>query len=61
VNGWVCTGQERSSVQPPVPGVSVLCYRYAIRPKRPRIAILVPQMPSDDVLELASSLDIGVI
>lgn len=36
-------------------------YRHAMRPKRPRLAILLPQMPSDDLVDLADSAGIATI
>ena len=39
----------------------LLDYQYAMRPKKPRLAILTPQMPADDLLRLAATLDIAAI
>ena len=39
----------------------LLDYRHAMRLKKPKLAILLPQMPSDDLLDLAASLGIATI
>lgn len=39
----------------------LLDYRRAIGPKEPNLAILLPQMPSDDLLDLATSVGIATI
>ena len=39
----------------------LLDYRRAMRPKKPNLAMLLPQMPSDDLLDLAASVGIATI
>lgn len=39
----------------------LLDYRHAMRPKKPKLAILLPQMPADDLLDLGSSVGIATI